>query len=246
MNTDEYPIPSVVEKLKARDVERLISIPLRTSEGVMGAISLLYSRLMMKVRLDEDFFYFLGEQIGLVLQNAYLFRQVKQLADTDSLTGLYTRRKMRDRMEYEVRRVNRSRGQFTLAMADLDDFKHINDTHGHDCGDEVLRTAAAVMQRECRDTDSLCRWGGEEFLILFADTGPEAAAVVAERIRLAFAASEAACAPGKTITLSLGLAASNPELSLDEVISRADAALYEAKKAGKNRVVVPPAGESPS
>jgi diguanylate cyclase (GGDEF)-like protein len=124
-----------------------------------------------------------------------------------------------------------------LVLVDVDDFKKVNDIHGHLAGDRVLRDVAATVLASCRETDTAARWGGEELALLLPAANGAAAQVVGEKIRAAIAAL-AVEVDGRTIgaTASFGVAEMRPGLSAVELIARADAALYRAKRAGKNRV----------
>ncbi|GAB6109136.1 sensor domain-containing diguanylate cyclase [Fusibacter bizertensis] len=159
-------------------------------------------------------------------------------ADLDALTGLYNRRHMMSRIKDEVNRSNRNHQEFVLILADIDFFKKINDDYGHDCGDEVLQTFASLMKENVRISDSIGRWGGEEFLILLPDTDIASAQLIAERIRDSVE-KEIFCYDGHQFKLSmtLGLSAYNEKLSIKEMIKVADSALYEGKKLGRNKVV---------
>ena len=118
---------------------------------------------------------------------------------------------------------------------DVDHFKTINDRHGHGVGDEVLKALAGVMQRGLRESDTLARWGGEEFLMLFPDTAPEEARLVLQRMQSQLA--QAATLPaGLRVTFSAGVAALDADDSIEHSITQADTALYAAKAAGRHRV----------
>jgi diguanylate cyclase (GGDEF)-like protein len=122
---------------------------------------------------------------------------------------------------------------------DLDHFKAINDGHGHAVGDEVLRTYAAAVQAVMRDTDIFGRYGGEEFLLILTATAPAGASVALERIGAALAACDwQAIAPGLAVTQSVGVAGYRPGESVEQLLKRADDALYEAKGAGRDRVII--------
>lgn len=159
-------------------------------------------------------------------------------ADLDSLTGLYNRRHMMTRIQDEINRSKRNKKGFTLALADIDFFKNINDDYGHDCGDEVLQTIAELMKETVRLSDSIGRWGGEEFLILLPETDIESARIIAERIRESVE-KEIFSYEGHEfmLTMTLGLAAYNDKISIKEMIKSADLALYEGKKLGRNIVI---------
>ena len=158
-------------------------------------------------------------------------------ADLDALTGLYNRRHMMTRIKDEVNRSNRNHQEFVLILADIDFFKKINDDYGHDCGDEVLQAFASLMKENVRISDSIGRWGGEEFLILLPDTDIASAQLIAERIRQNVE-KEIFCYDGHQFKLSmiLGLSAYNEKLSIKEMIKAADLALYQGKKLGRNIV----------
>jgi diguanylate cyclase (GGDEF)-like protein len=166
-------------------------------------------------------------------------RRLQQAALTDPLTGLPNRRYAMERLDQEWAAAARSARPLCCMVLDLDRFKQVNDTHGHDIGDLVLRQVATVLRREARTEDGVCRIGGEEFLLICAATPLAAAAQLAERLRQAIAQTRfsngaVACA----MTLSVGVALRTPEMQrADELFKAADSALYAAKAAGRNRVV---------
>jgi diguanylate cyclase (GGDEF)-like protein len=165
--------------------------------------------------------------------------QVQQLATRDSLTGLYNRRHMQEKMAYAAQRYQRYGERFTVALIDLDHFKRINDEHGHLVGDQALMAFASAASMVLRDTDTLARWGGEEFLFLMPNTSPQKGAIALDRVRDALASvavSEAA--PHLRLRFSAGLALCRGEESTDATLERADRALYQAKSAGRHRSVV--------
>lgn len=159
---------------------------------------------------------------------------MRQLATTDPLTGLANRRSFTEVVTGILARSKRSGAPLALIVADLDHFKRINDTFGHDTGDRVLREVAQVIKTLCRQGDHSARWGGEEFVILLPDTPASGAAHFAERLRQQIATIE--IAPGQPVTLSQGLTLHQAADSLDDLLRRADAALYRAKELGRDRV----------
>ena len=159
---------------------------------------------------------------------------MRQLATTDPLTGLANRRAFTEDVTGVLARSKRSGAPVTLILADLDHFKRINDTFGHDTGDRVLREVAQAMKTLCRQGDLSARWGGEEFVILLPDTPASGAVHFAERLRKQIATIDAA--PGQPVTLSQGLALHQAADCLDDLLRRADAALYRAKEQGRDRV----------
>lgn len=236
IDVKDYPLNTMIQKLSAKGVTNLVSVPLKTADGIIGAITVAYTKIYESLFLDEKYVYYLGEQIALVLHNAFLYEKVSLLANTDPLTGLYNRRRMMEVLKKEYAIARRNNRGFTLIMADLDYFKQVNDNYGHDCGDEVLRTTAALFRKECRESDSLCRWGGEEFLLLFVDSDIPSTVTLSERIRKAMENTGIACMENKPVTLSIGVSAFSKEQSLEQIIAAADDALYTAKKRGRNRV----------
>lgn len=238
VDIDHYPNQNVASEFKNKGVTHLVSIPLIVSNDILGAITIVYSIDEIKEELfDKKFLRYLGEQISLVLYNAILYNQLSGVANTDFLTGLYNRRKLQELFYLEGKRNKRKNRVLTVALIDLDFFKKINDTYGHECGDDVIKNMAAVLKDCCRDTDYICRWGGEEFLVLFVETSLTQAVIAAERIRIMFSQTTCECMNGATVTASIGLAEmANENETLDEITFRADIALYQAKNNGRNQV----------
>ncbi len=166
-------------------------------------------------------------------------RQLAALAATDPLTGLSNRRSLLDRAEQVLAQARRTDQPTALVLADIDHFKHTNDTHGHEVGDRTIVHVAALLTRCCRAQDMAARWGGEEFLVLLPSTTASAAAVLAERLRDAVAQQPLPHDGGAiAVTLSLGVAEVLGQESLGAAIARADLALYRSKEMGRNRVTV--------
>ncbi len=177
--------------------------------------------------------------VGVLLMASERLRtEFEQLANHDSLTGALTRRVLLQEGRHEFGRWQRYDHGLALLMLDVDNFKQINDRHGHLVGDRVLKAVVDALQRELRSVDRLGRYGGEEFLVLLPETGPEQARLVAERMRKRVA--ERAAEPDlPACTVSVGLAAAQQgDTSLDAALARADAALYDAKRRGRDRVEV--------
>jgi diguanylate cyclase (GGDEF)-like protein len=162
---------------------------------------------------------------------------IREMAIHDDLTGFYNRHHLIDIIDSENNRSVRTGSVFSLAMMDIDKFKRINDTYGHQTGDQVLRTFAAIIRSMLRKTDFCGRYGGEEFLIVLTQTGLQAANVFSERIRECVENSLFPdLGPNSRVTVSLGLAEHRMQENIEKTISRADDALYKAKKKGRNRV----------
>jgi diguanylate cyclase (GGDEF)-like protein len=164
---------------------------------------------------------------------------LETLANRDGLTGLLNRRHFMITAEAELQRAQRYRRPVTIGMADLDLFKKLNDTYGHAAGDTVLRAFAAQIQESMRQSDMVCRYGGEEFAFVFPEITLAEAAKLAERFRSTCAEHDIPLSDGQVVrvTFSMGLADAS-ECTLESALNRADEALYEAKRQGRNRVVV--------
>lgn len=164
--------------------------------------------------------------------------RIRELATRDELTGLVNRRHMAELLAAEQARQQRTGRTMTLALIDLDHFKRVNDSHGHQVGDAVLRAFAASVQPCLRSSDVLARWGGEEFLLMLPETGQAEAQQCIERMRASLGqVAFGELARGLEVTFSAGLAPGQPGDGMDEVIELADRALYGAKQAGRNCTV---------
>jgi len=176
--------------------------------------------------------------------NASLAR-LELLASLDSLTGLYNRRAFYESAQAELSRASRDGTPVSLILLDVDNFKTINDSHGHPAGDQALCQLAEIIKKESRAYDQVARWGGEEFLILLPNTRPPEAGAVAERLRAGIASSLISL-PGNVslqVTISLGVSCSTNPISsdastLEKLLQEADKALYRAKTSGRNQTCV--------
>ncbi len=165
-------------------------------------------------------------------------RRLDELGRTDGLTGLANRREALALAEGELTRHRRSGRPAVLVILDIDRFKGINDRYGHPIGDEVLCTVAAILRESCRKSDTVARYGGDEFLMVLADTDLRGAEEAARRIRACLESVALKRAANLRCTVSLGAAeASSQTMDIDAWIQQADAALYRAKLAGRDRFV---------
>ncbi|WP_448189220.1 diguanylate cyclase [Azospirillum sp. sgz301742] len=157
----------------------------------------------------------------------------------DPLTGLRSRRGMQEALEREMNRFRRTGQPFCLALCDIDKFKGINDTYGHDIGDRVLAATAAVISRGIRSFDEAFRMGGEEFLICLKETSLDEGFRVIDRLRIDLQGSPVPLPDGRTVavTASFGLVEATLETPIDDIVVQSDRALYQAKNAGRNRVI---------
>ena len=175
-----------------------------------------------------------------VLRSAKIKQEeFKRLAVTDDLTGLYSRRYLLEHLQQETHRASRYKVPFCILLVDLDHFKRVNDQHGHLAGDQVLKSFSNLLRKCTRQSDIVCRYGGEEFLIVLTNTLLNAAKVVAERIRMSTKTQTHCSAKGGTfqVTCSIGLTEYEQGIyDVNALINFADEALYRAKYLGRNRV----------
>jgi diguanylate cyclase (GGDEF)-like protein len=177
-------------------------------------------------------------------QKSQLLVQLRRQAETlerqakeDSLTGLFNRRYADFQMSQEFKRAIRFGRVLTIAMADIDSFKAINDRFAHQVGDEVIRTVGQIMEGTCRAIDTVARYGGEEYLLIFPETAAVNAVIVCEKIRKAVEGYNwNQLAPGLKVTISIGISDDLSVSTPDKLIAKADTKLYEAKEAGRNRI----------
>lgn len=168
-------------------------------------------------------------------------RRLQLVALTDSLTGLPNRRHAMERLDQEWAAASRAKRPLSVMMIDVDSFKSINDSYGHEAGDEVLRQLAVTLRKALRTEDVTCRFGGEEFIVIAAATPPATAQQVAERLRESIALRMINLGSATLrVTVSIGIGSRLPGMSrIDEMLRAADAALYRAKRDGRNRVCGP-------
>lgn len=171
----------------------------------------------------------------------HLNKEFREMAIRDGLTGLFNHRYAKERLDDEFDRATRFERELTVLFMDLDHFKFFNDAHGHQAGDEVLQILAGLMEEGIRESDTLARWGGEEFIVIAPETGEEEGCLIAERIRKAVANHSFPNAdqqPLGMVSLSIGVASRSESMeSPDKLLRRADDAVYCAKEKGRNRTI---------
>lgn len=195
---------------------------------LLSAVALRFARLTRKLRLEVK----RRQQAEQELRDSNL--QLERLANTDRLTGQWSRLKIEELAHNEIKRAERYDFPLALVFLDIDRFKSVNDLYGHDVGDCVLTGVAHRVKSHLRDSDSLCRWGGEEFIILMPHTDLDHACLIAEKLRGLLAAEPLTGTIG--VTGSFGVAQWQPGQGLGELVHCADLMLYRAKKLGRNRV----------
>ncbi|HEX5339770.1 MAG TPA: two-component regulator propeller domain-containing protein [Gammaproteobacteria bacterium] len=216
-----------------------LAVPLSSAAG--GFRLLLAGRAQPAVeRQTMDIAAAMAKQISVALDNAQLIHELENLATTDSLTRLHNRRHFLERAEAEFERSRRYQRPLSIFLLDADHFKEINDNHGHETGDQVLRTLSSVCRQNLRQLDVIGRYGGEEFVVFLPETSIALAMEVAERLRAGIEQASIETAGGEIrVTISIGVATATAQTdSIAALINEADRALYEAKRAGRNKVVL--------
>lgn len=208
-------------------------LPLRLSRRTAAVIVLVGRRSFAEGALD---------QAGVLVDQAataLALLRARAEAGTDAVTGCMNHRAMRRRLGEEIARTSRSHGSLSCMLIDLDDFKLVNDRHGHPAGDKLLRNVATALMREFRSFDRVARYGGDEFVVILPDTHLDSATSAAER---ALARLQRIAAPGgrgsagELLSASIGVAGWREGMSLDELLQECDAALLQGKREGKRRV----------
>ncbi len=223
---DAAGLRSRLENLRADPANR--DNPLLPELERLGDAHLRLLRRLVKITRISDGFQGQLKALNEVLQQA---------SRTDSLTGIPNRRAMMEDLRAELVRTAREGGTLAVLMADVDRFKAVNDTYGHETGDRVLVTLAHALRDTLRGYDVCARWGGEEFLVLLPGTARPGALEVAEKLRKAASALTVPAADAHvSVGLSVGLAVLEQGESMDSLIRRADGAMYLAKRQGGNRV----------
>jgi len=213
-----------------------LSVALAVSGEHLGELCLVPDAKGLTVD-DQRTAALLAEAIAPALRQLRLVEETQRLATTDELTGIANRRNIQHWLEHEAERAERYGVPLSVALVDVDHFKSVNDTHGHGVGDVILREVAQALAGGIRKVDRVGRWGGEEFLLVLADTPIDGAALLADRlrrrVRLATTAADVPC----HVTVSIGVAAHAPGWSAPALVDGADRALYQAKEAGRDQVV---------
>ena len=215
-------------------------IPLVSFGQTLGVLALDSAKTDAFRDGDQQSLESVADICATAIQNAHYVDRVKQLAYLDGLTGIFNRRFFELRIMEEIERARRGGLGMAVIMADIDQFKRLNDEFGHVLGDEVLRQVSSLFHQQLRKIDVVCRYGGEEFGILLTQVNPEQALNIAEKLRKMV---EGWSFPGvpRTVTISAGAAAFPQHgTTRDELVRAADSALYAAKQEGRNRVCLGP------
>jgi diguanylate cyclase (GGDEF)-like protein len=219
-----------------------LAVPLFVSNRVMGSLQLFRaSDEKAFTKEDAQLLWILSLVAENLLTREYANEGLLRFAFTDYLTGLRTRGYFEQQLELEFKRAERKQQKFALLMIDIDHFKVLNDTFGHHVGDQLLRDVTSILMKDMREVDTVARYGGEEFVIILPETTEAGALFVAQRLRRAvdqakfFAGSPHSV---QHLTISIGVAVYDTDAQFKrDLIEFADAALYAAKHAGRNRVM---------
>lgn len=238
-------VPCSCEALGGRAPNVVVPLRLGGLNGDGGDSRWAYMCLCREENLAEGSEDLLRYKAGLIrevlsanLTNAVLYKLARLQSEVDALTGACTRRVLEDKLQAEFDRAVRYKRTFCIVMVDVDEFKKVNDQSGHAAGDRVLRDLAEMMRQQSRSTDTLARYGGDEFVWLLPETDAEAATVAVERLRQNVQSHPAEGRPPVTVSCGIAEWQATPQDGVSEVLRRADAAMYEAKRAGRNRVEV--------
>jgi diguanylate cyclase (GGDEF)-like protein len=251
--------PALIPALAFEKIKSIVMLPLSTVKRTLGVVMIL-TPIQESFITQENMklLTLLTKECSLVMENTLLYKrlrrkhrslemaneEIKLLSRTDSLTGCYNRGHLNELLPREIKRALRYKHSLALAMCDIDHFKKVNDTYGHQCGDEVLKIFVQSISELIRaDTDWLARYGGEEFLLVLPETKLKNAYGLAERLRKHIATKIIVTQEDKvSITASFGVtgfdaSTSSNNITPEALINMADKYMYEAKKGGRNKVV---------
>ncbi|WP_072680293.1 GGDEF domain-containing protein [Arcobacter sp. LA11] len=235
---------------------RSIVLPIRTLKGklyVVGVdMDITYVNTVLKentIKTILSFFLFLISIIPIVITyNLMLKRKQKEyqevhklyidkskLSITDPLTKLYNRYKLDYELELQYNNLQRGGNPFSLLILDIDHFKNINDQYGHQTGDQVLQLFADILKKNSRITDTVGRWGGEEFMVIYPNSDLEKGFILAEKLRLSIMESKETQKYNLTVSIGVGVCKKN--INLDQFLKKVDETLYQAKKMGRNQTI---------
>lgn len=227
--------PEVI--LGSEEFESVHLLPVISNENLLGGIC-FYNKEECNYS-EFKFYKTMVSELLLLFKMRYLYSETEHLSITDGLTGLYNRRHFEYNFDREFLRTKRYPSDLSLAMIDIDHFKEVNDTYGHQFGDYVLREIANLITTTFRKTDMIYRYGGEELAIILTETSMDNALIPMERLRLKIAEHEFLYNNERThITISIGISSNSADIQTqEEFVECADKALYKAKQDGRNKVV---------
>lgn len=213
--------------------------PIKLGQDIMGIIIAADKRrdpneIGVFDKVDLKILCAIATAMAVAIENVSFYKELHYLTVTDSLTHTHNYRYFVNSLDYELKRLKRFPGDLSLLMMDIDDFKSFNDEFGHLEGDALLKAITLIVHLNLREVDILCRYGGDEFVVILPQTNREGAVIAAERIKKCVENAKFQ----KTATLSIGVAQYRDKMTRHDLIYRADRALYQAKSQGRNRVCV--------
>ena len=229
--------PPIINELKLKS---FAVIPIVVKNEPLGSLIVSQSSRKRKIT-KEDFAPLLlfANQVGITIENAKLHKETRELTRVDELTQVYNQREFQRRLPEDIELTRRYAHFLSLAMLDIDDFKHYNDTNGHLAGDMVLKQLSRILTDNLRRTDAPFRYGGEEFAVILPATSREGALIILEKVKKEvenFPFEQREKQPGGKVTVSIGIATYPIDTkNAQDLVNCADKALYHAKATGKNR-----------
>ena len=218
-----------------------VTIPLKIEKEIVGVLNINDGEQDSFEESSLEFVLDISDFISMSVSNAILYEQTKQLAVTDGLTGISNRPNMEQALQNEFERSMRYGAPLSVVLLDVDHFKGVNDTYGHQKGDEILVAIASLLKKVCRANDIAARYGGEEFLMILPQSNAQGAFKIAERVReemmkMNFIGNES----NFSVTTSCGVAELDGDFikNTDQLVAIADHALYEAKNSGRNKTII--------
>ncbi len=237
VNDMDKDSPFIRKSRPSYNSKSFISVPIKLERKIIGVVNVAgkgISKNDIFTQTDLRILSAIVRQAAVAIENANLYRELKYLSITDSLTGLYNHRHFVKSLDQEIKRLKRYPGSMCLMMIDVDHFKSYNDTFGHQEGDLVIREVSSVLRKNLREIDLACRYGGDEFAVILLETKVFKAEIVAKKFQKAMENLEFK----KKITLSIGIAAYSNNNDRHELIVKADRALYQSKKEGRDRISI--------
>lgn len=229
---DNYPVELPIQ---------FVGFPVELNNNeVIGSLNFFRNGDSQFSQTELDFFYRIVKEITNILDKIILFVKTREETHLDHLTGAYNRRYFNEQFPVEFKRAERYKRDLSLLMIDIDNFKSVNDRHGHVKGDELLKNLAQIVNDKLRKSDILVRYGGEEFVVLLPETNMKNAIIVSEKLRKSISKTLSSFSElkGETVTISIGVSNYPLEAQTAEVLlETADRQLYEAKRKGRNRTV---------
>lgn len=230
---------SPIMPFKMDRVNSVFLLPMFYEKNLLGILSLLLEKINALSSYQCRLIEVLGNQASISIANARFHAEIERLAVTDGLTGLFNHRHFQERLAHEFNRLGRFSAPVSLLLIDIDYFKKINDTYGHPVGDVVLKRVANIIRKTVRNIDIPARYGGEEFAVVLVGTDEKGAVNMGERLRKTVMDTKFESDKNTfSVTVSIGISSYEGEaMKKEELVDKADKALYQAKGNGRNRSV---------